>query len=134
MAVWMVTRMRANVVGKRLWVIPEGYLPPSSHGPSPQLTSHEAICVLNIGEQDAQLEITTYFEDREPVGPYRFSVPARRTKHLRINDFESPTPVPVDTNFSTVVWSNRPIVVQYTRLDSRQADNALLTTIAYPAE
>jgi hypothetical protein len=27
-----------------------------------------------------------------------------------------------------------PVVVQHTRLDSRQAENALITTIAFPAE
>jgi hypothetical protein len=31
-----------------------------------------------------------------------------------------------------VIRSDAPIVVQHTRLDSRQAENALLTTIAYP--
>jgi hypothetical protein len=31
-----------------------------------------------------------------------------------------------------VIRSDVPIVVQHTRLDSRQAENALLTTVAYP--
>jgi hypothetical protein len=31
-----------------------------------------------------------------------------------------------------VISSDQPIVVQQTRLDSRQAANALLSTIAYP--
>jgi hypothetical protein len=32
-----------------------------------------------------------------------------------------------------VIESNIPIIVQHTRLDSRQAALALMTTIAYPA-
>jgi hypothetical protein len=32
-----------------------------------------------------------------------------------------------------VIESDRPIVVQHTRLDSRQAANALFSTIAFPA-
>jgi hypothetical protein len=36
--------------------------------------------------------------------------------------------------FSTVIESDVPVVVQYTRLDSRQAENALLSTMVYPAD
>jgi hypothetical protein len=32
-----------------------------------------------------------------------------------------------------VINSDVPIVVQHTRLDSRQAENALLSTVAFPA-
>ncbi len=32
----------------------------------------------------------------------------------------------------TVYFADRPVVVQHTRLDSRQAANALMTTIAFP--
>jgi hypothetical protein len=45
---------------------------------------------------------TVFFADREPVGPYPITVPARRTLH------------------------------QHTRLDSRQSENALLSTVACP--
>lgn len=96
-----------------------------------QLESHETICLLNAGDDDARIEVMLYFADREPAGPYRFNVPARRTAHLRFNDFEHPMRIPVDTDFANVVESDRPIVVQHTRLDSRQAALALLSTIAY---
>jgi hypothetical protein len=43
-----------------------------------------------------------------------------------------PEPIPIDTEFASVIESDVAIVVQHTRLDSRQAENALLTTIAYP--
>jgi hypothetical protein len=33
-----------------------------------------------------------------------------------------------------VIESDVPIVVQHTRLDSRQAENALMTTIAFAAD
>ena len=60
-------------------------------------------------------------------------MPARRTLHLRFNDLSEPEPIPRDTEYASVVVSDVPIVVQHTRLDSRQAENALMTTIAYPA-
>ncbi len=121
----------ATSVGRKLWAIPEGYIPGWSHGPAPQLISHEAVCMLNAGDQDAHIQITIYFSDREPVGPYRVTVPARRTKHLRFNDLTDPAPIPHDTDYASVIESDVPIVVQHTRLDSRQSDNALLTTIAW---
>ncbi len=121
-------------LGRRVWAIAEGYIPGWSHGPSPQMVSHEAVCILNACDRDAHVTITVYFENREPAGPYRFTVGARRTRHLRFNEFEQPERIPVDTPYSSVIASDVPIVVQHTRLDSRQAENALLSTIAFPAE
>ena len=97
------------------------------------MSSHEAICVLNTGDADAHLEITIFYEDRDPAGPYRHIVPGNRTRHLRVNDFDDPEKIPVDTPFSIVVESDVPVVVQHTRLDSRQAENALMTAMAFPA-
>ncbi len=121
-----------SAIGVREWVIAEGYIPPESHGPQPQMTSHETVCVLNTNNQDAHVEITIYHKDREPVGPYRVTVPARRTSHIRFNDLKDPEPIPRGQDYSCVIRSDVPIVAQHTRLDSRQAENALLSTIAYP--
>ena len=58
-------------IGHRRWAIAEGYIPPSSTGPEPQMTSHETASMLNASDDDATVEITLYFTDREPAGPYR---------------------------------------------------------------
>jgi hypothetical protein len=42
-----------------------------------------------------------------------------------------PEPVPQDTDSACVLESDVPIVVQHTRLDSRQAESALLSTTAF---
>lgn len=123
--------MTDEPIGRRRWAIAEGYIPSWSNGPEPQMTSHETVCILNAGEREAHVEITIYFSDRDPVGPYRFSVGARRTRHLRFNDLTDPEPIPHDTDYASVIRSDVPIVCQHTRLDSRQDANALLTTIAY---
>lgn len=120
-------------IGHTRWAIAEGYIPGWSNGPEPQFTSHETACLLNTSNRDAHIEITVFFADREPVGPYRLIVPARRTKHVRFNALDDPEPIPTDTEYASVIVSDVPIVVQHTRLDSRQAENALLSTIAYPA-
>jgi len=118
--------------GARTWAIAEGYIPEWSNGPEPEFTSHETACLLNASDQNAEVEITLYFADREPVGPYRVTVPARRTRHLRFNDLEDPEPVPRGVDYACVIEASVPLVVQHTRLDSRQAENALLSTMAFP--
>ncbi len=120
-------------IGALAWVIADGYVPAESTGPAPAMTSHDSACILNAGSEDARVELTLYFTDREPVGPYRFTVPARRAHHQRFNDLEDPEPMPIGVDYCCVVRSNVPIVVQHTRLDSRQAANALMSTIAFPA-
>jgi hypothetical protein len=32
-----------KTLGSKRWFIPEGYIPAWSHGPEPQLTSHETV-------------------------------------------------------------------------------------------
>ena len=123
--------MNGSMIGRKLWAIPEGYIPPQSHATSRALESHEAACLLNAGDRDAHIEITVFFSDREPCGPYRVEVPARRTLHLRFNDLRDPVPIPRGMDYASVIVSDEPIVVQHTRLDSRQAEEALLSTIAY---
>jgi hypothetical protein len=123
--------MNQAAMGKRRWAIAEGYLPPGSTGPAPQMISHETVCLLNTGAQDAHVEFTLYFADRDPVGSYRVVVQARRTRHVRFNELDDPETVPVDTDFASLIESDQPVVVQHTRLDSRQAELALRSTVAY---
>lgn len=120
------------MIGTRDWAIGDGWIPPTSTGPAPDMTSHESTCMLNANDVPADVEMTVYFADREPVGPYQVTIPARRVRHVRFNDLTDPEPVPVGTDYSVIIRSSVPIVVQHTRLDSRQAENALMSTIAYP--
>ena len=119
-------------IGKTRWVIAEGYIPGASTGQGRAFESHETACILNAGEREANVRITLYFADRDPVGPYKIKIDGKRTKHVRFNDLKDPAPVPRDTDYSSVIESDVPIVVQHTRLDSRQAALALLSTMAFP--
>lgn len=121
-----------TAIGAKRWAIAEGYIPSDSMSTDRTLVSHETACILNAGEHDAEVAITLYFVDREPAGPYRFTVGARRTRHIRFNDFKDPEPVPRDTSYASAIESTEPIVVQHTRLDSRDPHIALLSTIAFP--
>jgi hypothetical protein len=114
--------------------VAEGYIPPASTGTTPELISHETICILNANDEAARVEVTIYFADRAPVGPYVFTIAGQRTRHLRFNDFRDPEPVPTGTAFSSIIAANVPVVVQHTRLDTRQPALALLSTIAFPID
>ena len=123
--------MNTHAIGKKRWAIAEGYIPSQSTGPEPQMVSHETVCLLNASDEDAHVEIILFFSDREPIGPYRLTVPARRTRHVRFNNLDDPEPVPRDTDYASVIESDVPVVAQHTRLDSRQCENALMSTMAY---
>jgi hypothetical protein len=97
------------------------------------MTSHETACLLNVSDQEAHVEITIYYTDRDPAGPYKVTVPPRRTKHVRFNNLNDPEPIPRATAYASTIDSDVPIVVQHTRLDSRQSENALIATIAFAA-
>jgi hypothetical protein len=120
-----------DAIGRRRWAIAEGYIPSESSFSDRALISHETACILNAADRDAHVEITVFFADREPVGPYRVTVGARRTLHLRFNDLREPAAIPRDTDYASVFESDVPIIVQHTRLDSRRAEVSLLSTIAY---
>jgi hypothetical protein len=118
-------------IGRLAWAIAEGYIPGAGRGEGRALESHETACILNAGDEEAHITLMVYFANREPAGPYRILVSARRTLHLRFNDLSQPEPIPRDTDYASVFVSDQPIVVQHTRLDSRQAALALLSTVAY---
>lgn len=116
--------------GEKHWIIPDGFTPPSSSG---NLVSHESICVLNTSSEEAMLSFTVYFEDREPLLDMLYVVPARRTKHIRTGTLQkNGATIPVGVPYAIEIYSDIPVIVQYSRLDSTQAENALMSTMAYP--
>jgi hypothetical protein len=122
-------------IGYRRWAIAEGFIPgESASDDDPTLESHETACILNATNDDAHVSLTVFFTDRDPAGPYAIAVPARRSVHVRFNDLTDPEPLPRDTDYSSVLESDVPIVVQHSRLDTRRVEKALLSTIAYAGD
>lgn len=121
----------AERIGRRVWIIPDGYIPERSSG---HFVSHEAVCVVNLGDEDAHLSITVYFEDREPMTGFTATCGARRTNHVRLDVIatQESEKIPVGVPYALKVESDQPVVVQYSRMDTTQAEMALMTTIAYP--
>ena len=117
--------------GKKTWLIPDAYWDSHSTGIYP---SHESVCVLNTSETDAEIKMTLYFEDREYMPNFNSFCGAKKTHHIRMDkllSFEG-EPVPQDVPYAILVESNVPVVVQYSRLDTAQAEMGFISTIAYP--
>ena len=118
------------MLGKNTWLIPDGYMSDTVKG---EFVSHEAVCVLNLSGETAHIDLTIYFEDREPLRGFHAVCEHERTNHIRldkqVND-EGQT-IPRNTPYAVLVESDQPIVVQISRLDVSQPEYALMTTIAY---
>lgn len=121
-----------RTLGAKVWAIPGGHVPLRSSGEEPRQTSRDELCVLNAGHADVSLQLTIYYEDRDPVGPYPLKVPAQRVRHVRFNDLIDPHALPLDTPFAALIVADHPVVVQFTRHDTSQAANAIATTLAFP--
>lgn len=109
-------------LGRRSWAFAAGHLPDGSTGHEPEFTSRDELCLLNTTGDDACAEVTVYREDRDPVGPYEIRVPGRRVRHVRVNGWIDPEPVPLGVPYAITVTSEVPIVVQLRHLDTRQAE------------
>ena len=118
-------------IGKQEWLIPDMYYPEITA--SKNYVSHESICVLNVGDTDADIQITLYFESREPVTLRNALCAARRTHHIRMDkqlDTDG-NPVPKGIPYAAHVLSSVPVVVQYSRADTTDGPASFMTTIAY---
>ena len=118
--------------GKNTWLIPDCFLEPVSHGQ----VSHEAICVLNTSPENAEIKLTLFFEDRDADTSFSSSCASMRTHHIRLDKLKNSDgqEIPRGVPYAMLIESSAPIVVQYSRLDSAQAELALMTTMAYPVE
>lgn len=116
--------------GKKVWLIPDAFYNSVSNGSQ---KSHESVCVINTGKEDAKIRLTLLFEDREAMGGFTAECKGSRTHHIRMDKqvSESGKGVPQDVPYAILAESDVPIVVQYSRLDTSQAEMALMTTIAY---
>jgi hypothetical protein len=120
-----------SALGCRIWAIADGHIPLVSHGNEPAFTSHDKLCILNTSPDEARLELTVYYSEAEPDGPYVLQVPAKRVRHIRINDLINPRALPLNVPYGLVIVSTVDVIVQFSRRDTSQQENAIMTTLAY---
>ena len=117
--------------GAKTWYFPDGYLPEKSI--DGKMDAHEALMLFNAGGEEANVKIDVYFENREPVKDIAVTVDAERVKTLRL---DKPSDmggleIPVLTQYSLRVRSDKNIVVQFGRLDTTQNNMAYYTGASY---
>lgn len=122
---WKNENDAASGWGGRRWVFSAGFAPSRSTGFEPDFTSRNTLCLLNTGNEPACVELTVYYEDAEPVGPYEILVDSQRVKHQRINDLIDPEAVRLDRPYGLMVESDKPVVAQLYYLDSRNGNLAV---------
>ena len=109
------------------WFFPDAYLPSRADND----ISHEAICVLNTSDNDANIEISLYFQDREPKQGFTAKCGARRTYHIPlhlITDNEGKA-IEQCVPYALYLKSDVPVMCQYTRVDATQPAYSLMTTM-----
>ncbi len=116
--------------GKKEWFIADGFM---SSTVSENYVSHEAICVLNLSGECAEIDISVYFENNEPLKGFKATCENQRTNHIRLDKIKNATGemIPHDVPYAVMVESNVPIIVQHSRMDVSQPNMTLMTTIAY---
>ena len=120
--------------GRKIWAIAGGNIPFGSTGEEPDLTSRDELSILNASKRDAEVTITIYYSDRDPVAPYKVTVGAQRVRVIRFNDLIDPQPLPLAVPYAALIESTRRVIVQFTRHDTRQAENALISMMAFPVD
>ena len=116
--------------GKNVWLIADGFM---SNTKTDKNVSHEAVCVLNLSGEKANVKITVYFEDEEPLTGFSAVCEKNRTNHIRLDKIvnDKGQKIPKEKPYALLIESDRPVVCQHTRLDVTAPDMALMTTIAY---
>ena len=123
-----------SAIGQRVWVIPGGRIPASGSGREPDFTSRDELWLLNTSSTNAETELTVYWSDRAPVGPYLLTVDAERVRCVRVNDLIDPEALRLEQPYALVVHSSVPIVVQVARYDTRQPEQTMSWSLAFPVQ
>jgi hypothetical protein len=61
-------------IGATVWVIADGYIPPSSTGPEPAMTSHHSVWILSGGDADAHVDLLAPLVNGKVMGTFVRSV------------------------------------------------------------
>lgn len=115
--------------GRTTWFFPDGDLPAYGDGQSP-MYGHESLVILNPNDQDARIELTIYYPDREPDTLAPLTVAARRVRCVRTNEPIHGYQIPAG-QYALKVASDTPIICQIGRADVCQPNLAYYTTLGF---
>ena len=123
-------------LGKKIWVFPDAYLPakgnPYKTSSAGDQYSHESLCIVNYGINDANLIIDFLFEDQKPIENFKTIIGAKKSLHLRLdNIIVQGMNLPREKPYSIVLKSDINIVAQLSRLDTTSQHNSFMTVMGW---
>ena len=118
-------------IGKKNWVFCDGYLPP--HGDNPDFEGHEALMITNLNKEDAEIELSFVFEDKDPLEGIRYTLKGMRTICIRLDQPLGESKVMLGEAVQYTVWvkSDVPLCACFGRLDVRQTNMAYYSVEGY---
>lgn len=118
-------------IGHKRWVIPGGYIPFATNGREPELLSQDKISILNLNEESTTIKMTVYYQEEEPVSGYPLEIKGQRVKKFRVNDLIDPFPLVLEKEYSLLIEADKPVVVQFLKMNTGNKSLAMLGTLAY---
>lgn len=114
--------------GKNVWLFPDGELPVPNEGSN--VEAHEALIMLNTSSKDANIKLSFYFEDKDPIENVLMVVEAKRVKCIRIDhsDEIGGVEIPKSIQYSLRVESDVKITATFGRLDTSSEKMAFYTS------
>ncbi len=117
--------------GKNVWLFPDGELPePDRDSP---YEAHEALIILNTSDKKANIKLTLYFSDKEPINDIRIDVDARRVKCIRMDkpDQLGGVQIPRHVQYALRLESDVKVAVTFGRLDTSSEKLAYYVGVAF---
>ena len=117
-----------KVQGSKNWVIPDAracYLKTAR-------ISAESIVILNMNEDAANIEMTAYYEDKEPLTNFTVKCEAKRMLKLsteKIRNFRGKE-LARDIPYSLHIESDVPVVVSYSRISEDIYNMAIMPALS----
>jgi hypothetical protein len=124
-------------IGKKVWIFPDAFLPakgyPYKMAKNDDQFGHESLCMLNSSNNDALLNISFYYEDRDPINNYEHTLKAKRSLHLRLDKIVllNNQKLLKEVPYSIILKSNIKIVAQLSRLDTTSDHNSFMTSLGW---
>jgi len=119
--------------GAKNWYIIDGYLPYKGKVEGEIFEGHEAIMILNCQEEDAEVRMDIFYEDREPDRDILIAVQAERVKCIRMDRPEDIGGIALDRQlqYSLRFRSDKNVIIQYGRMDIAQPNLAYIGMMGY---
>ncbi|MFC3804193.1 sensory rhodopsin transducer [Cohnella sp. GCM10012308] len=119
--------------GAKNWYIVDGYLPYKGKVEGEIFEGHEAVMILNCQDEDAEIFMDIYYEDRDPDENIRVSAKAKRVKCIRMDRPDDIGGIRLDRQlqYSLRFRSNIEVIIQYGRMDIAQPNLAYIGMMGY---